>query len=427
MKAAYLVATTHALLAFDSQDRFFEVHSGNGLYYGLAKCGGRIYVSCRNQTEGPKNLVIRDGEKGSVLVLDANSLRQISELCPDEFPLRDVHGMALFDGKLWITSSFDNMVATFDLVKKKWGKWYPSADIGARDRDVNHFNTIVHDGDRICLLAHNNGPSHILFYDRQTLELCSALKLGCQAHDIFWVDGAVTTCSSANGLLISSKGWALRTGAFPRGIAITEEGIVVGISQMAQRSDRHKTSGILRKFTPAWGHLADYVLPGVGMVLAILPLDLELSGISGLETFQAQCFRDKYNSLEPGNIYRFGDVGDGTFAPEWHAGEGVRRWTAARLAHMDIVVNPGETTLIVAASSGFPGPYSLEVLINGQRLGVLSWSGPDFQISKFCLPPNLRGTCELGLSVSHLWQPSVCLGTDDKRWLGVCVHELRLD
>lgn len=130
-------------------------------------------------------------------MLDAASLLPISELRPDEFPLRDVHGIACFNSKLWVSCSFDNLVAVFDTATRRWMKWYPSIDLAARDHDVNHFNTIVPDGERICILAHNNGPSHLLFYDRSSLELCSVLKLGQQAHDVFPVGAAVATCSSA--------------------------------------------------------------------------------------------------------------------------------------------------------------------------------------------------------------------------------------
>ncbi len=219
MKNAFLVTTTHQVLAFDGHDQFFRVHSGKGLYYGLAQDNRYFYVSCRNQTIRPDNAAARAEETGSVLVLDALSLLPIAEFRPEDFTLRDVHGIACFDDKLWVTSSFDNSVAVFDTSVHRWTKWYPSIDVHARNRDLNHFNTIVPDGDQIYILAHNNGLSHLLSYDRSSLELCSAMELGRQAHDIFPVGGGIGTCSSAEGLLLSSTGWALRTGAFPRGVA----------------------------------------------------------------------------------------------------------------------------------------------------------------------------------------------------------------
>jgi hypothetical protein len=426
MTPGFLLTTTHHVLAFDGQGRFFRVHSGKGLYYGLAQDGRCIYVSCRNQTTGPYDATARAGETGSILVLDAASLLPIAELRPEEFPLRDVHGIACFDNKLWVTSSFDNLIAVFDTAARRWMKWYPSIDLAARDRDVNHFNTIVPDGDRICLLAHNNGPSHLLFYGRASLELYSVLELGREAHDIFPAGGGVGTCSSADGLLVASTGWALRTGAFPRGIAYDDEGILVGLSQVAPRSIRHEMSGIVRRFTPQWHYAADYVLPGVGMVLAILPLPLDLSACAALEPFEAPCFRGEYNPLEPGNVYRVGGGGNAVFAPEWHAGAETHRWTAARESRMTVVVNPGETTLAICSSSSFPGPYWAEVLLNGQSLGTLRWTQPGYASPQFTLPSGIQGSCELLFRVPHLWQPSAFLGTTDPRMLGVSIQELKI-
>lgn len=163
-----------------------------------------------------------------------------------------MHGIAYFDGKLWVTGSFDNLVAVYDPGARRWTKWYPAVDLRARNRDVHHFNTIISERDTICILAHNNGPGDLMYYDRSSLDLCGARRLGCQSHDIFPVGDGIGTCSSADGMLVSSTGWTLRTGAFPRGVAFGKDAILVGLSQIARRSVRHETSGFIRRFTTNW-------------------------------------------------------------------------------------------------------------------------------------------------------------------------------
>lgn len=200
----------------------------------------------------------------------------------------------------------------------------------------------------------------------------------------------------------------------------------MGLSQVAQRSVRHEASGILRRFTPQWHYVADYVMPSVGMVLDILRVDLDLSDIAALKPFEAHCYCGDYNPLEPGNVYRLGDCENAVFAPEWHAAEEGHRRTASRESGMTVVVNPGETTLAICAFSGFPGPYWADVLLNGQSLGALRWSQPGYANSNFSLPPSVQGRCEVAFRVPHLWQPSACLGTDDQRMLGVDIHELKI-
>jgi hypothetical protein len=257
------------------------------------------------------------------------------------------------------------------------------------------------------------------------LDLTAVLKLGDQAHDIFPVDGGIGTCSSADGLLAADTGWKLRTGAFPRGFAYRHDAILVGLSQVARRSDRHEMSGIARRFTPKWHHVADYVLPSVGMVLAILPVDLDASAMAAWEPFEADSFYGAYNPLEPGNIYRVGENDDAVFTPEWHMGENTHRWTGARSSRMTIVVNPGESVLVITASSGFPGPYWVEVSLNGNILGTLYWPQPGHASSEFALPPGVQGGCEVAFRVPHLWQPSTHPYTDQRK-LGVRIQELRL-
>jgi hypothetical protein len=426
----FLLTTTHYLLAQDEQDHFFQVHSGRGLYYGIAEHENAIYVACRNNVEGPTDPASRAKEAGSVLVFDAASLLLIDELCPAGFPLRDVHGMAYIDGKLFVTCSHDNLAAIYDPAARQWTKWYPAVDPGDRDRDVHHFNTIAVAGGRIGVLAHNNGPSQLFFYDKNSLELCSVLALGCQAHDIFPHARGLATCSSGDGVLLDDAGWVLRVGGFPRGIAFDDDCILVGVSSVASRSTRRDMSGVVRRFMPDWTHVADYVLNRVGMVLAIHRLARQSASISHLAPFSdTERFVRTYNRNEPGNVYAPGIAGSrsGVVGPEWHAAEGTRRWTAARDARMAIVVNPGETQVSVTAESSFTGPYSVEIRLNGATLGEMRWSAPGRISSEFTLLPGTQGENVVLFSVPHLWQPSACYpGSQDQRWLGISIVQVSL-
>ena len=392
------------------------------MYYGLARDERNLYAACRGTTVGPAEAATREQENGSVLVFDAHTLALTGELRPPHFPLRDVHGAALIAGKLFVACSHDNLIAILDLATGRWEQWYPAADVYARDRDVNHFNTIAVHDNSIVLLAHNNGPSHLLFYDPGTLDLCRVIQLGEQAHDIFRAGGVLAVCSSAEGLLVSTSGWRLRTGEFPRGIDITGDSILVGISPLADRASRHQMSSVLRCFTPAWLHTRDYLLEGVGMILAIL--SMEVDGRLRLEPFTGvRRFRGEYNDVAPGNVYLPGieNARSGVFAPEWHGPEGAYRWTAALDARMIVAVNPGESTVSVTATSGFPGAYYADVLVNGQCIGRMEWTRAAQMAATFALPAAV-GAVELLFRVPHLWQPS----EEDTRKLGIGIFAVTL-
>jgi hypothetical protein len=283
-----LITTTHHVLAYSDNAGFRIVHTGKGLYYGLSQHDARIYISCRNRTEGPVDATVRAAEQGSVLVLNADTLEPVDELLPSYFPLRDVHGIAIVDQKLWVTCSFDNMIAVYDLGTGKWGQWYPAPDSTSRNRDVNHFNTIAMDVEsgQLQLLAHNNGPSELYSFHLPTCKLESIRGLGFQAHDIFSWQGSVATCSSGEGVLTNTAGWKLRTGGFPRGITHTQYSVWLGISDVVNRTDRHRATSIVRRYTRDWRSPVDYVLPQVGMVLGVLEFNGRPEVLQQLPAFE---------------------------------------------------------------------------------------------------------------------------------------------
>jgi hypothetical protein len=413
----------------DDQERFYRIHSGRGLYYGLAKCGSTLYVACRGTTDGAIDASARAQENGSILVFDAHALTLKDELYPDGFRIRDAHGLACIDGKLFVACSYDNLIAIFDFATSRWEKWYPAIDMQARDRDIHHLNSIAVHEDKIVVLAHNKGPSHLLFYDPRTLDLCRVAQLGHHAHDIFRIGGELGVCSSAEGLLVSKQGWQLRTGGFPRGVEITEDAILVGISHVAERTNRNRVSSLVRRFSRTWLHTCDYVLEGVGMVLDILSLEIDEDSLARLEPFrQVRRFPGQYNEAMPGNVYAPGAAKPpvDVFTPEWHAPEGMHRWTAAREARMTIVANPGETTISVTALSAFPGLYHVEIYMGVHYLGRIEWTRAGQRTASFALPPGTR-VSELVFRVPHLWQPSKCLqGAEDGRSLGTGVVAVTL-
>lgn len=426
--SVYLIGTTHHLLVLDEVDRFYRVDSGRGLYYGSARRGDHIYVVCQNEPAAASDESLLVKQAGSILVFEANSLQFLEELRPP-FPLRGAHGIAIFDDCLWVTCSFDNLIAIYEFGTRNWAKWYPATDVFARDRDVHHFNTIVPVGSEICVIAHNRGASDLLFFDRTTRDLCSVTGLGNQSHDLFFVDGQLGTCSSGDGELVSTGNWVLRTGGFPRGIASAGNTTLVGISMPAARMDRPTSSGIVRRFGSDWRHCSDYILQGSGMVLSILPLrgpddrDFSLPVWDG-----AQAFRDSYNNALPGNVYSPGLASSTCHcASEWHSGETAFRWTASRVARLAIVVNPGETMITIKALNLFPGAFSADVQLNGLALGHLPWERPGEVNAVLKLPAGTKGRCVIGFVVPHLWRPAESLeNSQDERLLGIAISSVEV-
>ena len=97
--------------------------------------------------------------------------------------------------------------------------------------DVNHLNSLAFDTGDLCVIAHNRGPSELLRFDPSSRALRSRTPFGLQSHNIRRTrEGALVTCSSGDGTLVSLDGWCLEIGGFPRGIALYEDETYVGIS-----------------------------------------------------------------------------------------------------------------------------------------------------------------------------------------------------
>jgi hypothetical protein len=424
---AFLISTSqHLLLLETNRKTVYRVHSGKGLYYGLCLHHGRVIAGCRNRVPSSDDDE-RGEERGSLLFFDERFGVE-NEVQPP-FPLRDLHGIMSLGDTVWLTCAFDNLVAIFNPTTKIWRKWYPSVDPLARDRDVHHFNTIVNLGDRLALLAHNWGPSHVLFYRYPSLELDMVMPLGVHAHNIFLMDGSLATCSSAEGLLVAESGWRIRTGGFPRGLAATGEARLVGLSRNASREERSVADGVIRVFDDAWRFQTDYVLRGVGMILDILPISIDARALLRLDSWaHLQTYDGQYNPEHPGDSYFPGQQCEQANCwPEWHAAEGSHRWTGACDASMTVTVNPGEDFLTVQAMSGFPEHYVTDVCLDGTSLGQLEFPTAGTTSATFSVKGYAGKQARLSFRVPWLWQPAAHItGSRDARRLGIAVCSVRL-
>jgi hypothetical protein len=426
MANRFLVSTTHHLLAIDPESgTVWRIHTGAGLYFGLGKgANGLLYTACRNTILGPDNDQVRASEEGTILVFDRN-LRVCDELRP-QFPLRDVHGIACFNGRVWVTCSYDNMVAIYDLAAGDWSRWYPAPNPAHRDRDIHHLNTIRFIDGQVCLVAHRFGPSELLFYDYPSLQLHSAIPLGVMSHDLFLFNNAIATCSSGDGWIVNRSGERLRTGNFPRGIATTLEGNLLGMSMHSPRDQRQLQSGILRWYSSDWRFKTDYVLPLVGMVLDVLDIEDQDCQWDSVEPWPcAEITRGDYNRVAPGNLYMPNSFASSTMTAElqWHDSEETLRWTAAQNTALSILINPGETRLWVEISSASAKQYSGEIWLDRQYLGTIVFDAPGIQRHEFCIPPDCTGSASLIFRVAHLWKPAeVIPGSNDERLVGLAVH-----
>jgi len=258
------------------------IAAGQGLYYGLARSiSDTVWVAARHALVSESKPA--EMEQGSLLELTADNSIAPRQLKPIP-PLRDLHGIALFKGALWATSSFDDVIGIHNLRTRAWVWWQPCPLALDAPKDRFHFNTLFCEEETVWVLAHRHGPSWLMAFPVQaalagkTVAPTKTLKLGHQAHNIWrQADGELCTCSSIEGKLVGEHGWQLHTGGFPRGVAKVPGGWVVGVSELKERKERDFSDARLLLYDDAWQQTTEVILPKVGMVLDILPIPRSLT------------------------------------------------------------------------------------------------------------------------------------------------------
>ena len=284
-----LVSTSEALLSLDSWGPVLPqsslatatvIASGEGLYYGLTRDHyGDVWVAARQALVSDSTPTWDELGK----LVNAAARASPPSVAP-KTPLRDLHGIAHCNNSLWCTCSFDDAIAICTLPEQTWTWWHPLPIDAAGGPDQYHFNTLYFEDELVWVLAHRRGPSWLLAFPidaalrGETVDPVQKVQLGQQAHNIWrQPDGELCTCSSIEGALVGERGWRLETGGFPRGVAKLSDGWVVGISELRERKERDFSDARLRFYDSQWEPTGELTLPGVGMVLDILPIPRSLS------------------------------------------------------------------------------------------------------------------------------------------------------
>lgn len=225
----FLVTTTQAVLILDAYlDRVAVIHEGAGLYYGASWSDKEIYLASRPG--------LNDVTGATLHVYDYEWNHIRDQLLPQ---ILDLHQIHIVDNELWVASSGQDLFWVYDLVTgQALRQFCPVLSKTLGVSDSHHFNSVLVRDDKIYTLAHNRGMgSFICVHDRQTQALLRRIdNMGFQSHNIWVSDelGLVTLNSGEAALTCEHRGRLIEKlpldNAFPRGLAVTESEIAIGIS-----------------------------------------------------------------------------------------------------------------------------------------------------------------------------------------------------
>jgi hypothetical protein len=164
----------------------------------------------------------------------------------------NTHQLAYNGNRVWVASPWTNSLIgvpedpldeplEFDLIKHGMRSY--NAQDGVEEDDKHHFNSLLWAGGRLLVAAHGGGgPSAIYEYDVAEFRLMGVReRVGTNIHGIAKHEERLFWLSSWTGEVRSDTGFrlALTRGGWSRGLALTQEYFIVGISEFAARGSRH--------------------------------------------------------------------------------------------------------------------------------------------------------------------------------------------
>ncbi len=246
------------------------IHRGQGFYFGITYDSAKTYVLCRNYA--------RDNKHNSIVVFD-NALKQIEEI-ELKGAIREGHQMFLRDQALFICNTNKNCVSRFNLQDASVQDFYPIPK--RKNRNLNHINSICLKDSSVFLVAANRfRNSFILELDLETFSMQAIDSVGLQAHNILPTSYGHIICDSFHGSVVvwntsySDEGlespmysvflipdeneifveeinqkrvaFRERRGGpiFPRGLALTDDLLLVGLSEWGKGTARLDSAGRL--------------------------------------------------------------------------------------------------------------------------------------------------------------------------------------
>lgn len=258
-------AILHASLVPDTLElrNLRVIHEGAGAYYSSTWNQDHYFVLSRNYA---------NPELGTRILMFDQEFRQVGEInCQGS--IREGHQIRLVGDNLLVCNTNNNCLTTINILDQSMKHFYPLP--ASRDANFNHINSISFYGDYLWLVAANRfRNSFFMCFEYPSMRLLEIDAMGLAAHNIVeWRDWKVICDSFHGSLILSRKGhdaagteypfhsvhllpdsnevaverivmsnayFRERKGVpiFPRGLALSEDLALVGISEITRRAMR---------------------------------------------------------------------------------------------------------------------------------------------------------------------------------------------
>ena len=242
----YLLASRQGLYAISETRCSLLAH---GFFFGITVRGPHVFVfECCDLPHGPlpHGRIVR-------FTIESDRIEQVEVIAKGLD--NGCHQIDFLDGRLHVLDTYNQQIlrfhadeAGYELLQPLVAK--PGRAWTGKDLDYRHVNSLLGVGDQTLLLLHNGAAhtgrqSEIAVYDKNWQETGRWPLAGSGCHDLALLeDGTVLTCGSMEGSLISPGNLKIKVGPLmTRGLAIHQDTIAVGGSELVERDGRLRNSG----------------------------------------------------------------------------------------------------------------------------------------------------------------------------------------
>lgn len=219
------------------------IHLLAGHTYGISEWQDRWYAHQRGK-RGDRivSFDLRDGQMEDPRV-------EITDLSPG------CHQIDFIGDELYITETYKNRILIYTnesgkMVRKKI--WYPKGVLkkGRESDNYVHMNSVWSDGNHVYVLFHNETvktgrQSEYVILDDNGRVVQTFSTPYQNAHNFIKLGDQHFICDSMNSSLSVNGSPVYQLGMLTKGLAITDQFILVGGSEFAQRQDRDIKGGAL--------------------------------------------------------------------------------------------------------------------------------------------------------------------------------------
>lgn len=240
----WLVASPQGVFAAAPDKVKVAIH---GWFFGLCRHGDSIYLfeNCSHRGE--------PADMGRLVRVDVSAGRLAAPMVLARGLHRNCHQLAVIDDLICLVDTANQAILRFTMDGRAVDvqRPFPPANPDDTSGAYLHLNSIARIGERIALMLHNGKaapeiPSELAWLDRDW-KLCERHSIpGHSCHDIVEDErGVLWHSASMSGEIIGSNGARAKiTGEMmTRGIAITADAMVVGMSTFGPRHIRDRLRG----------------------------------------------------------------------------------------------------------------------------------------------------------------------------------------